>query len=104
MKLIPLIGALLLSTAPVQAIETYEELVKTCRATVEIANICAGVGDFGGAAAMVSLLCDLEEKGRISTENLVLTWDEWKGASESPMWKTSAEIIIKKFPECSIKP
>ena len=75
MKLIPLIGALLLSTAPVQAIETYEELVKTCRATVEIANICAGVGDFCGAAAMVSLLCDLEEKGRITTENLVLTWD-----------------------------
>ena len=45
MKLLPIIGVLLISAVPVQATETYEELVKTCRATVEIANICAGVGE-----------------------------------------------------------
>ena len=54
MKPLPLSGALLISAAPVQAIETFEELDKSCGATDEIANICAGVGNFVGAAATVS--------------------------------------------------
>ena len=51
MKPLPLTGALLISAAPVQAIETFEELNKACLAPEEIANICAGVGNFVGAAA-----------------------------------------------------
>ena len=35
MKLLPLIGALLLSTAPVHASQTPEELTKPCEASEE---------------------------------------------------------------------
>jgi hypothetical protein len=56
MKLFPLLGALLLSTAPVQAFETSEELNKVCLSTDKMINICAGVGDFTTAAAIASTL------------------------------------------------
>ena len=36
-RITPLLGALVLSTAPVDAIETIEELDKACYATVESA-------------------------------------------------------------------
>jgi hypothetical protein len=110
MKLLPLIGSLLISAAPVQTFETSEELNKVCLSTDEMINICAGVGDFTTAAAIVSTLCSLEEKGRITKENAVLTWDEWKDVSAfygdglKPMWNEGAEYMLENFPECSLKP
>ena len=110
MKLFPLLGALLLSSTPVQAFETSEELKKVCLSTDEMKNICAGVGDFTSAAAIVSTLCNLEEKGRITKENAILTWDEWKDVSTflddglNPMWNVGAETLLENFPECSLKP
>ena len=110
MKLFPLLGALLLSTAPVQAIETSEELMRACLSTDEMKNVCEVAGDFASAAAIVSTLCSLEEKGRITKENAVLTWDEWKDVSAfygdglKPMWNEGAEYMLENFPECSLKP
>ena len=105
MKLIPLIGALLLSTAPVQAFETFEELDKACGASEEIDSICSGVNEIVGTAAWVSLLCTLQEKGRLTKENLVLTWYElYELDGGSPLSNEAVEIILKNYPECSIKP
>ncbi|WP_156918714.1 hypothetical protein [Synechococcus sp. CC9616] len=112
MKLLPLIGALLLSASPVQAIETSEELMRACLSTDEMKNVCAGAGDFTAAAAIVSTLCNLEEKGRITKENAVLTWDEWKdvsaflddGLNLKPMVNEGAEYMLENFPECSLNP
>ena len=47
MKLLPLIGALLLSTAPVQANEEFDEV---CITSDEVLKLCAG------------MLCKLNEK------------------------------------------
>ena len=108
MKLFSLIGALLLSTAPVQAFETFEELDKACRATEEITNICAGAGNFVAAGMAASLLCDLEGKGMLTTEDLFLSWDElntmMNGNNGDPVWNAGVAQMLENFPECSIKP
>ena len=104
MKLLQIVGALLLSTAPVQAFETFEELDKTCQATEELTNLCKEVSSYGGAVMAAILLCDLEENGRITKENLVLTWDKWNKANGSPLWNAGAEHMLENYPECSIKP
>ena len=65
MKLLPLIGSLLISAAPVQAIETFEELDKACKASEETYNTCTKAAVFVGTAAWVNSLCELEAKGRL---------------------------------------
>ena len=105
MKLLPLIGALLISAAPVQAIETFEELKEACNASEEIDNICAGAAEYVGTAAWVSLLCELEAKGILTKENLVLAWDEVvKLNGWTPLSYEAVELILKDYSECSIKP
>ena len=105
MKLLPVIGALLLSAAPVQAFETFEELKKACNASEEIDNICAGAAEYVGTAAWVSLLCELEAKGILTKENLVLAWDEVvKLNSWTPLSYEAVEDTLKNFPDCSLKP
>ena len=106
MKLLPLIGALLLLATPVQAIETFEELEKVCGASEEIYNTCTKAGIFSGTLSWMSLLCASEAKGRLTREETVLAWNElyYFKYSGSPLQKEAAEIILKKFPDCSIKP
>ena len=104
MKLLPLIGALLISAVPVHAFETVEEVFEACEATEEIESICSGFGEIIGAAAWVSLLCDLEEKGRLTKENVVLTWDEFKKGFWKPLLNEVVEGNLERYPECSIKP
>ena len=108
MKLLPLIGSLLISATPVQAFETYEEFDKACTATEENTTLCADVGQYVAANTMVMLLCILEGKGRITKENLDLSWDEWNKLwnrnNGNPMWNAGAEKVLENLPECSIKP
>ncbi|WP_413442546.1 hypothetical protein [Synechococcus sp. MIT S1220] len=105
MKLISLIGSLLISAVPVQAFETIEELKEACDASEENGNLCTGVAELGVGMSMVTVLCHLEEKGRITTENLDLTWDDWyEHSNPSPMSNEAVEWTLKKYPECSIKP
>ena len=104
LRTIPLIGALLISAVPVQAFETVEEVFEACEATEEIESICSGFGEIIGAAAWVSLLCDLEEKGRLTKENVVLTWDEFKKGFWKPLLNEVVEGNLERYPECSIKP
>ena len=105
MKLIPLIGALLISAAPVQAFETFEELNKACSASEENTNMCAGAMEYGSTAMAVSLLCHLEEKGILTKENLVLTWDEEVSLNGwLPLPDEAVEMALKDYPECSLNP
>ena len=108
MKLLPLIGALLLSTAPVQAFETFEELDKACDATEENSNLCEGAGNYLASLIVAYLLCDLEEKGILATEKLLLSWNKlkefWTFNSRDPMWSVGAESMLENLPDCSLKP
>jgi len=107
MKLLPLIGALILSAAPVQAFETFEELDKACQ-TEEFTNMCAGAGKYVSARATASLLCMLEEKGVLTTENLFFYWEQvnemiYEGNKDA-IWNAGVEAILESFPNCPIKP
>ncbi|WP_156918724.1 hypothetical protein [Synechococcus sp. CC9616] len=105
MKLLPLIGSLLISATPVQAIETFEELRKTCKASEEMDKICAGAAEYVGTMGWVSLLCTLEEKGRLTKQNIVLTWDElYELDGWTPLGNEALYDTLKDYPECSIKP
>ena len=100
-----LLSFLFLSAAPVQAFETHDEIIKAYSASEENNNLCVGVSNYGAAFMPAAMLCDLEEKGRITKENLDLTWDEWyERQGPSPLINEALEDISKNFPECSIKP
>ena len=45
LRTVPLIGALLISAAPVQAFETFEELNKACSASEENTTLCKGAAE-----------------------------------------------------------
>ena len=105
MKLLPLIGSLLISAAPVQAFETYKEVEKACDASEEIGNLCVVASQLGAGMMTMTMLCYLEEKGRITKENLVLTLDEVVSLNGwAPLPDEAVEMTLEKFPECSIKP
>ena len=106
MKLFPLLGALLLSTAPVQGFETYEELDKACLATEENTNLCEGAGDYVSSSMVAYLLCESEEKGILTTEEIFLDKVNkiMTENNASPMWNAGAENMLESFPECSLKP
>jgi len=108
MKLLPLIGSLLISAAPVQAFETFEELDKACQATEEHTNLCQGSAEYGFAALAASLLCNLEAEGILTKEETIVSWDNLEElfifkAVGTPMWNVGAEMILERRPECSIK-
>ena len=105
LRTVPLIGALLISAAPVQAFETFEELNKACSASEENTNMCAGAAEYGSAVMTLSLLCKLEAKGILTKENVVLSWDEmFKVGGWTPLLNEIVEGTLEDFPECSIKP
>ena len=107
MKLLPLIGALLLSTAPVQAFETFEELIKACGTTEENDNMCEGAANLYASGIAATLLCELEAKGILTKEEAIVSWDNLKEIfidnSRNPMWHAGEKDILEVFPECSIK-
>ena len=61
MKLLPIVGALLLSTAPVQALETYEE----------------------GKRKLVSYVCDYSHEGKTAEEVIADFNEHWRIANLS---------------------
>ena len=108
MKLLPLIGSLLISAAPVQAFETFEELNKACSASEENTNMCAKAGNYVASGMAVSLLCGLEATGMLTTEKILLSWNKlkefWTFNSRDPMWSVGAESMLENLPDCSLKP
>ncbi|WP_232199901.1 hypothetical protein, partial [Synechococcus sp. CC9616] len=66
MKLFPLLGALLLSTAPVRASKTSEEITKPCETSEAAREACLASGFFFAALSGYTLLCDLRDTGEIT--------------------------------------
>ena len=111
MKLLPLIGSLLISAAPVQAFETLEELDNACGASDEAFKLCTGV--FSRAAARVGfgLLCKLREEGVITPEEFAAEYNKEavgpKAATEfkwvKAMWNSGITTVLEDYPNCPIK-
>ena len=112
MKLLTLIGVLLLSTAPVQAFETLDELDNACGASDEAFKLCTGV--FSRAAARVGFgyLCKLREEGVLTPEEFAAEYNEEAGGPKSAtefkwvkvMWNSGITTVLEDYPNCPIKP
>ncbi len=110
LRTIPLIGALLISAAPVQAFETLEELDKACQASEEAFKLCTGPAYHFSAIAGFSLLCKLREEGVITPEEFAAEYNEVL-AGPNPdskylkvMWNSGIKAVLEDYPNCPIKP
>ena len=113
LRTVPLIGALLISAAPVQAFEinppqdfeTFEELEQACEATDEGNKLCIGSMELWSAMYLTGTLCQLEDEGWITEEQVA---EKWKGvavvARQSNMFKAGIKKALEMHPTCSIKP
>ena len=107
MKLLPLIGALLISSVPVQASKTPEELTKPCGASEETAIACMSMGTMYATIMTLTVLCGLREDG-------VLPPNSWPAQLASPtniekdyektMWNYGVKAVLEDYPNCPIKP
>ncbi len=100
MKLIPLIGALLIAAAPVQAYETFEELDFAC---VE-REMCEGFATYASGVVTGSVLCNLVSEGLVTPVEAVEYWQKAYKGMKNPLWIQGAKTIVLSFPDCSIKP
>ena len=98
MKLLPLIGALLISSVPVQASKTPEELTKPCGASEETQIACESIGSMYAAIITLTVLCGLREEG-------VLPPNSWPGILAAPtsidkdyekvMWNYGVKSVLE---------
>ena len=105
MKLLPLFGALILSTAAVHAYETPEQIMKPCDASEKALEACLATGVMFGAIFHFTALCDLWEAGVITPK----VWaDDIKPDLdkdyERVMWNEGIKLVLTSHPNCPIKP
>ena len=108
MKPLPLIGALLLSTAPVQASKTFDEISRPCGTSDAVMEACLGTGFYLSAISGYSLLCDLRDAGQITPKVFA---EREKTSREIPkkeyqkvMWNEGVKSVLEDYPNCPIKP
>ena len=110
MKLFPLIGALLLSAAPVQAFETLEDLDNACGASEEAFKLCTGLVSRTAARVAFGYLCKLREEGVITPEKFAAEYNKEAGGPKSAtefmkaMWNSGIKEVLEDYPNCPIKP
>ena len=112
MKLLPLIGSLILSAAPVQAIEqpqdfkTFDELDLACGAALGGRKLCRGSAQYFASFYMTALLCQLEKEGMLTTEHVAKKWEEIRQFHQNAdtMFKEGIKDALKQHATCSIKP
>ena len=112
MKHLPLIGALILSAVPVQAIEqpqdfkTFDELNIACDAVLGGRKLCRGSAHYFAALYMTAMLCQLEKEGMLTTEHVAKKWEELKTSPliADTMFKEGIKDALKQHASCPIKP
>ena len=112
LRTVPLIGALLISAATVQAFETLEgldkatleELDEACLETNENFLLCQGKALATSARNRVDVLCELVRQDLITTENAVKMWNKYNEAYGHPLWTQAANSVLEEYhPNCPIK-
>ena len=105
MKLLTFIGALLISAAPVQAYETWEEFDKACTASEETIALCQAAIQYSAFTYISGLLCSLEHDGLLTTEQLTEWWDtNGLDPENNAFLKDAINQGVTPSPNCHIKP
>ena len=109
LKLLLLIGALLLSAAPVQASEKFKQIIQPCDASEETYNACNAMAIHFSAIAYYRYLCMLEEAGKTTPEVFsekakVIGKTERRKEIAKVAFNAAVKKVQDKFPNCLIKP
>ena len=106
MKLLPLIGSLLISAAPVQAFETTEEFDKACSASEETITLCQAAIQYSAFTYIPGILCRLEDDGLLTTEQLAEWWKQngFNYRQLNAFLKDGINVGLTPYPDCAIKP
>ena len=109
MKLLPLIGALLISASSVHAsTKTFEEMMKGCEASEEAFDTCIAMMRYSNARAGFTVLCKLRDAGEIAPEvfekRVQKAGKNLELKIEKLAWNEGVKDILKDFPNCPIKP
>ena len=109
MKLLPLISALLLSAAPVQASQTVEELMKPCEASKEAAKACFASSIYATSYSHHQTICAYSEAGLLTIEDKardkIPVFNSLMNANEiKVVWNQGILVTLEKYPNCPIKP
>ena len=108
LKLLSLIGALLLSAAPVHASKTPDEITKPCGTSDAAMEACLGSGLYFSALSWLTLLCDLRDTGEITpkvfAEREIRSRNAPEEEFEKVMWNEGVKIVLLDYPNCPIKP
>ena len=110
MKLLPLIGALLISLVPVQASQTPEELTKPCDASKETFEACLATGTIASSYSYYKDRCELWKAGVVIPPEI---WDDiflspgsfiFDEDEDKAMINIGIKSALKYIPNCPIKP
>ena len=108
MKLLPLIGALLISAVPVQASKTPEEIVNPCGPSVAAQEACLGMAFYILSIGVNTLLCDLRDTGEITPKVFAKREEQLRDVLrkefEDIMWNEGVKTVLEDYPNCPIKP
>ena len=107
MKLLPLIGALLISAVPVQASKTPEEIVNPCGPSDAAQEACLGMAFYILSIGVNTLLCDLRDTGEITPKVFAKREKQGRTAPGNPFekvtWNEGDKSALEDFPNCPIK-
>ena len=111
MKLLPLIGALLLSAAPVQADEAQDEklieLLDPCYNSDQISDACFLAGTFHSMVTGFSLICNLWDDEDITEAGFIKSVERLKERvqeHEKVAWNIAVRNNLGFHPNCPIRP
>ena len=111
MKLLPLIGALLLSTAPVHASQTPEELTKPCEASEEATKACFARAMMAASYRHYRAKCTLWKAGvvippEVWGDDNIPAFGEFlfEKDEDKAMWNIGIKMALEDYPNCPIKP
>ena len=109
LRIIPLIGALLLSAAPAQASRTPKQILEACEDSNENYDACLASGLMSGAYSYYQARCELWEAGLIPPEAWVdpktppFDSIRFSADEEKALWNGGIKSLQKIYPNCPIK-
>ena len=108
LRTVPLLGALLISVAPVHASRTIEELTEPCYTSEEAITACKATGEIMGSYHYHDARCELWKAEVIPPEVFdveIQPFDSqfFNEDEEKAMWNAGVKAVLEDYPNCPIK-
>ena len=107
MKLIPLIGALLISAVPAQAAGVWDGIRETCEASEATSKACFTIFVYSSSVATFKMLCSLRKAGEITPKVFAARekyYNDARAQGDGAAWNDGIKKVLEDYPNCPIKP